>query len=157
MKIEIKMDKNINESKIIIHTSKITKEITEIYDKLNGEINKKIKAFKDDKMYFLNQSDIESIYAEESKVYIRYNNEKYLLKLRLYEIEELLDKKTFVRISHSEIINIEKVKNIDFRITGTILFYFYDGNKAFVSRRYIKRIKNFLNSKEWFLWKKKVM
>lgn len=148
MKIEIKVDENINEPKIIIYINKITEEITEIYDKLNSEINKKIKVFKDDKMYFLTQSDIESIYAEESKVYVRCNNEKHLLKLRLYEIEELLDKKTFVRISHSEIINIEKVKNIDFKITGTILFNFYDDNKAFVSRRYIKKIKNFLKSKE---------
>ena len=146
MKIEINVDKNITEPKIIIHTNKITQEITDIYDKLNGEINKKIKAFKDDKMYLLNEKDIESVYAEDSKVYARYNNEKYLLKARLYEIENLLDKKTFIRISHSEIINIEKVKNIDFKITGTILFNFYDGNTAYVSRRYIKKIKEFLNS-----------
>ena len=146
MEIEIKVDKNINEPKIIIQTDKITKEITDIYDKLNGEINKKIKAYKNDKMYLLNEKDIESIYAEDGKVYARYNNEKYLLKSRLYEIENLLDKKTFIRISHSEIINIEKVKNIDFKITGTILFNFYDGNTAYVSRRYIKKIKEFLNS-----------
>ncbi len=146
MEIEIKVDKNINEPKIIIQTDKITKEITDIYDKLNGEINKKIKAYKNDKMYLLNEKDIESIYAEDGKVYARYNNEKYLLKSRLYEIENVIDKKIFIRISHSEIINIEKVKNIDFKITGTILFNFYDGNTAYVSRRYIKKIKEFLNS-----------
>ena len=146
MEIEIKVDKNINEPKIIIQTDKITKEITDIYDKLNGEINKKIKAYKNDKMYLLSEKDIESIYAEDGKVYARYNNEKYLLKSRLYEIENVIDKKIFIRISHSEIINIEKVKNIDFKITGTILFNFYDGNTAYVSRRYIKKIKEFLNS-----------
>ena len=135
MEIEIKVDKNINEPKIIIQ-----------YDKLNGEINKKIKAYKNDKMYLLNEKDIESIYAEDGKVYARYNNEKYLLKSRLYEIENVIDKKIFIRISHSEIINIEKVKNIDFKITGTILFNFHDGNTAYVSRRYIKKIKEFLNS-----------
>ena len=146
MEIEIKVDKNINEPKIIIQTDKITKEITDIYDKLNGEINKKIKAYKNDKMYLLNEKDIESIYAEDGKVYARYNSEKHLLKSRLYEIENVIDKKIFIRISHSEIINIEKVKNIDFKITGTILFNFYDGNTAYVSRRYIKKIKEFLNS-----------
>ena len=31
MEIEIKVDKNINEPKIIIQTDKITKEITDIY------------------------------------------------------------------------------------------------------------------------------
>ena len=148
MKIEINIDKNIKEPQIIIQTDKITKEITDIYDRLNGEINKKIKAYKDDKMYLLNENDIESIYAEEGKVYIRCNNEKYLLKSRLYEIEEILNKKAFIRISHSEIINIEKVKNIDFKIIGTILFNFYDGNTAYVSRRYIKKIKDFLNKEE---------
>ena len=42
MKIEINVDKNIKEPQIIIQTDKITKEITDIYDRLNGEINKKV-------------------------------------------------------------------------------------------------------------------
>ena len=80
MEIEIKVDKNINEPKIIIHTDKMTEEITEIYDRLNGEINKKIKAFKDDKMYLLNEKDVESIYAEDGNT--AYVSRRYIKKIK---------------------------------------------------------------------------
>ena len=56
----------------------------------------------------------------------------------------ILDKKAFIRISNSEIINFNKVKNIDFKIIGTIILNFKSGNKAYASRRYIPKIKEFL-------------
>ena len=56
----------------------------------------------------------------------------------------LLDKKMFVRISNSEIVNFNKVENIDFKIVGTLILNFKSGNKAYASRIYIPKIKEFL-------------
>lgn len=50
-------------------------------------------------MYILNQKDFETIYSENSKIYVRCNNELYTLKNRLYELENILNKKSFIRIS----------------------------------------------------------
>ena len=36
-----------------------------------------------------------------------------------------------------------EVKNIDFKIIGTIILNFKSGNKAYASRRYIPKIKEF--------------
>ena len=64
--------------------------------------------------------------------------------MKLYELELFLDKKIFVRISNSEIVNFNKVKNIDFKMIGTMILNFNNGNKSYVSRRYIPKIKEFL-------------
>lgn len=78
-----------------------------------------------------------------NEVYVRCSNEVYSTQNRLYEIENLLDCNSFIRISNSEIINFDKVKNIDFKIIGTLIFNFKSGNKSYSSRRYIPKIKKF--------------
>ncbi|MBR0350815.1 MAG: LytTR family transcriptional regulator [Clostridia bacterium] len=144
MDIEIKVDEKYNESKIIIYTNKMDEEITNIIDSISSINQKTLKAVKDDKMYILNQKDIETVYSENGKVYVRSNHELYTIKNRLYELESILDKKCFTRISNSEIVNFNLVENIDFKILGTIVINFISGNKSYASRRYIPKIKEFL-------------
>lgn len=144
MDIEVKIDEKYDNPKIVIYTNKVDAEISNIIDGISS-INKKfVKAYKDEKMYILHQNEIETIYSERGKVLARYNNNIYTIKNRLYELELLLDKKMFLRISNSEIVNFNKVENIDFKIVGTLTINFKSGNKAYVSRRYIPKIKEFL-------------
>ncbi len=144
MDIEVKIDEKYNTSKIIIYTNQITEEISNIIDQLSNINRKVLKLYKDEKMYILNQNEIETIYAENGKTYARSNNETYIVKNRLYELENILDKKVFSRISNSEIVNFNLVENIDFKIIGTLILNFKSGNKSYVSRRYIPKIKKFL-------------
>ncbi len=144
MDIEIKIDEQISEPKIVIYAKQIDKDLSEIIDNISIIDKKTLKAFKDEKMYILNQKDIETIYSENSKIYVRCNNELYTIKNRLYELENMLNKKSFIRISNSEIINFDKVENIDFKILGTLIINFKSGNKAYASRRYIPKLKEFL-------------
>lgn len=144
MDIEIKMDESYISPKIVIYTNKVNKELSNIIDNISCIDNKTLKVYKDEKLYILNQSEIETIYSENNKIYVRCNEILYTVKNRLYELEMLLDKKTFVRISNSEIVNFSKVENIDFKIIGTLILNFKSGNKSFVSRRYIPKIKEFL-------------
>ena len=144
MDIEVKVDKKYITPKIIIYTNEINNELSNIIDGISNINDKKLKVYKDDKIYILNQNEIETIYSENGKIYIRCNEELYTIKNRLYELETFLDKKIFVRISNSEIINFNEVKNIDFKIIGTMILNFKSGNKAYASRRYIPKIKEFL-------------
>ena len=144
MDIEIKIDEKYTNPKIVIFTNELTKEISNIFDDLSSIDKKILKVYEDEKIHILNQHEIESIYSENGKVYVRCNDNLYTVKNRLYELESLLDDTKFIRISNSEIINFSKVKNIDSKITGTLILNFKSGNKSYSSRRYIPKIKKFL-------------
>ena len=144
MKIEFDIDEKYRENKIIICTNKITEEIQELVNKIENNKNNKIYGYKNDKIFILEENKIETIYSENKKVFIRYENGNiYETKKRIYEFENNLPNK-FVRISNSEIVNFDKVQNLDFKIVGTIILNFYTGKYTYVSRRYVKKIKEYL-------------
>lgn len=144
MQIEIQIDDKCKEPKVVILTNKITDEINDIVKKLSEETPDMICGFKDDKLEILEQKDIFKIYSSNGKIFGTTENGEYILKLRLYELEERLDKKTFVRISNGEIINLKKVKSFDLSFSGTICVSLYDDTTTFVSRRYVSKIKQVL-------------
>ncbi len=145
MKIEIDIDEKCDENKIIIRTKKITQEISNIIEKFKSIEQEKIKVYFDDEIYFIDLSDIETIFSSDKKVYVKTIEKEYVIKNRLYELENILSKKDFVRISNSEIININKVKSINTKLIGSISITFYSGYKTYSSRRYINKIKEVLN------------
>ena len=55
-----------------------------------------------------------------------------------------LDRHTFVRISHSEIISLRKITALDLSLTGTIRVTLEGGAVSYVSRRYVRKIKEAL-------------
>ncbi len=69
---------------------------------------------------------------------------KYILRLRLYELEKQLPASQFIRISNSEIINLKKVNNFDLSFTGTICVKLSNGITTYVSRRYVPKLKKIL-------------
>ena len=67
-----------------------------------------------------------------------------LLKFRLYEVEDLVQRcglTDFIRISNTDIVNFENVSKMDMGITGVIKVILKNGGTAFVSRRYMNKIR----------------
>ena len=69
---------------------------------------------------------------------------EYVLRQRLYELEEKLASAGFVRISNSELINLRRVRSFDLNLAGTIRVNLDDGTTAWVSRRYVAKIRKIL-------------
>ena len=144
MQIEIKMDENCREPKIIIMTDKMTDEVNDIVKKLSVEQPQLIAGFKDDSVQVIDPSSIYRVYAQSGKVFAETSKGNYLLRLRLYEVEERLEKLSFVRISNSDIINLKKVKSFDLSFVGTICITLSNGTVTYVSRRTVSKIKKLL-------------
>lgn len=144
MKIEIKIDENIQEPKIIVITDRMTEEVSEIVKRLSEEREQTIAGFKDDIVEVLEQDSLFRVYASNGKVFAKTGHGEYQLRLRLYELEQRLDRRSFVRISNSEIINLKKVKGFDLSFSGTICVMLTDGTVTYVSRRYVSKIKQIL-------------
>ncbi len=106
MQIEIKLDENCKEPKIIVVTNKMTDEINEIMKRLSDEQPKMIAGFKDDIVEVLEPFDIYRIFAASGKVFAETNHGEYALRLRLYEMEQRLDSKTFLSEYQTRILSI---------------------------------------------------
>ena len=87
---------------------------------------------------------IRKFVALNQKVYIQTANAEFLIKYRLYEIEDVLKKQKFLRISNSEIVNIRKIADIDLSIIGRVCIRLSGDICVYVSRRYIPKIKKSL-------------
>ena len=133
MQIEIRIDETLSEPKVIILTDKVTEERPEV-----------IAGFLNETAVPLRQEELIRAYAAGGKVFAVTEHGEYQLRLRLYELENRLDKRSFVRISNSEIINLKWVKGFDLSLSGTICVSMSNGAAAYVSRRYVARIKQVL-------------
>ena len=144
MQVEIKIDDSCTEPKVIILTDKVTDEINDILNTLSSKTPEVITGFFNDLAEILSPDDIIRIYAESGKTFATVNKKEYIIRRRLYELEEQLTKHSFVRISNSEIINLKKVRNFDLSLSGTICVTLSDGTATYVSRRYVSKIKKVL-------------
>lgn len=144
MQIEIKIEENCIDPKIIIVTGTMTDEIDKIIKMLSNEQPQLIAGFKDDVVEVLEPSDIYRIFSESGKVLAETNHGEYTLRLRLYEMEQRLDSHSFMRISNSDIINLKKVQKFDLSFAGTICVTLSNGTVTYVSRRFVAKIKQLL-------------
>ena len=146
MKLNIKIDTNIDEPEALITTDRMTDEVNRVVDFIskNCDAATVITGIKDEKVELLEQEALIRIYAEDGKVFAKTDEFSYQIKLRLYELEERLDSSIFVRISNSEIVNLKKVTSLDLSFVGTICMELSNGEVSYVSRRYVSKIKKLL-------------
>lgn len=144
MQIEIKLDENCDEPKIIIVTNRMSSEVNSILQKLSFEQPATMVGFQEEMAEILEPSEIYRVFALDGKVFADTSRGRYTLRLRLYEAEKKLDEHRFVRISNSEIINLKNVKGFDLSFTGTIRVTLTNDTVTYVSRRYVAKIKHVL-------------
>lgn len=151
MKTEIKIEK-CGKPFCVIHTESESQEILNIAEKIRSMDergkNTVISGWDGDYCIQVRQGDIFRIYSMNKKVYLETEKETLLLKMRLYEFEQLAEScgwTDFIRISNTDIANFSKVTALDMSITGVVRINFTDGKSAIVSRRYMTKIKSQLN------------
>lgn len=145
MKLEIFKNMIIPETLIKIYTAQpIDHKTQQVIDLVKGTTTTNyVRAFWMEKLYFLPPKDISRIYTDGKKVCLETTDKVYTSKLRLYQLEQELPE-NFVRISHSEIVNIDYIKRLNLNLKGTIEITLTTGQTSFVSRRSLKNVKKAL-------------
>ena len=144
MQVELKIDETCKDPKVIIIADKMTDEIGVLLKSLSSFYPYLIAGFPGDTVKLLEENEIVRVYAANQKIYAQTANCEYILRPRLYELEERLNKRLFVRISNSEIINLKKVIRLDLSMSGTICVELSNQATAYVARRYVTKIKQAL-------------
>lgn len=145
MQVEVNLDPERKEIGIVVLAPAPSPELDELVRRLEAEQLSPLRGWQEDTMTLLPQSQLVRCYAQDKRVYATVDGGTvYLLRERLYELEEQLDRGKFVRISNGEIINLDKVTAVDLSLTGTIRMTLGEAGYAYVSRRYVKKIKEAL-------------
>ena len=104
-----------------------------------GELNNNI--------YILSINEISCFYSNEKYNYCKTLKNDFRIRSTLYELEQILNKNNWVRISNSCIVNLNRIKCFDVGTVGSIVVILEDGSKRDVSKRKIKEIMNLLKNR----------
>ena len=109
MKVQIQIEKDCVETQVIIVTKALSASIQELASRIEKEPLSVLTGMQNEKYALIKPEEIFRIYADHKKVWVQTKQSLFQIRKTLYQIEELLDEKQFVRISHSEIISLSKI------------------------------------------------
>lgn len=139
MKFKLIIDQNQEEE--IVATVKEKTKLIEYIQTLIEENDNELIGYHDNEIIKLEIEKIECVYVQDNKTYVSYYDGRiYLIKKRLYEVEELLPP-IFIRINKSAIANTKMIKRFIATITGSVNVEFKSGYTDYVSRRCFAEIR----------------
>ena len=100
---------------------------------------------KDGSYYYISTIDVIFFESFGHEIYVETKDDRYRVKEKLYELEEILDKKDFFRINHSTIINKRSIKKITPSIGTKFRLTMVNNTILDVTRNYYYKFKEFLN------------
>ena len=145
MKVELRIDPSLRRTQVVVCAPANTPEVQALVQRLSTEgAASTFTAFREGQALLLPLGDILRFFADGKGVSCQTAGGVYAVRQRLYELEEELEDARFVRVSNSEIVNLNKVSALDLSLTGTIRMTLGEAGYAYVSRRYVKKIKEAL-------------
>ena len=141
MKFKLIID-NTGEEEVVVRAhspSALTEQIEALV--LAREGTDQVTAYTEDEVRMLKFSDIECITVLDGKTWaIDTRGRRYRLKLRLYELEQILPS-FFIRINKSALANEHRLERFSASFSGAVDAVFRCGYKEYVSRRCFAVIK----------------
>ena len=102
----------------------------------------------DDRIYEVPVSDIFYIESVDNKGFIYTKDNVYETKQKLYELEELLKEKHFLRISKSMLLNLMKVSAIKPALNSRFTAQLQSGEQVVISRKYVPELRKALKGEK---------
>ena len=143
--MDIQIVEHLKETiQVVIKCRKIDDEIIRL--KCHIELfDRKLQAKKDGEWCLINSSDVLYFESVDNHTFLYTEDDVMEVKQRLYELEDILSDKDFIRISKSQIVNINKIRSLKPELNRTILMTMCNGEHLYISRRYVQAMRNMLS------------
>lgn len=126
-----------------IHCREVTLE-TERLERYISRFDERLQATSEGNTYNVQIDEILYIESVDKKTFLYTTGHVLQTEKRLYELEELLDEKTFFRASKSVIVNLNKITKLKPEVTRNILATLTNGEVIVISRRNVKALKELI-------------
>ena len=125
----------------------ITDEIQEIVSFVKSRQGQ-LSATRDGQRFEVPVMDL--FYAEsvDERVFLYTASDSYEIRMKLYELEDLLKSKSFLRISKSMIVNLMKISSVRPALNGRFSAVLKNGEEIIISRKYVPELKQTLKGGE---------
>ncbi|WP_294008068.1 LytTR family DNA-binding domain-containing protein [Methanobrevibacter gottschalkii] len=145
MKVNLFVSRDIEEPYADIHTNELTDNITKAMSILESDDSNEMLAVKrGSDIALLEFSEIFMFRVEDKQVNVYTENQEYIIKKPLYQVEETLTS-DFVRISKTTIVNLKKIKRVAPSLKGMMFIELKNGLKDNISRKYLPEFKRALD------------
>lgn len=145
MKINLDIGEHHKESSITIQAPELTSELQEMIRVLQTNKRERLFGVKEEQTILLDPEDIDYVCAKKRKIFAVIYNERYEIRMKLYEMEEMLYPFQFMRFSKSVIGNLNHIARFELAFNGNLCVYFHSGNKEYITRKYVTKIKEALS------------
>ena len=144
MKIKYIIGDAYTEPEVHLCVKEKNREAKEAYEAIEKLFEFRLVGYRGQESELLAPVQIVRISSENKKVYVRTAEACYEVKDRLYVLEEQLKEQKFARISNSELVNVQQIEKLDMSYAGTIQVRMKNGDVTYVSRRFVRKIKEVL-------------
>ena len=142
--MKVTITKNIESGTAVeIHCREVTSE-TERLERYISRFDERLQATSEGNTYNVQIDEILYIESVDKKTFLYTTGHVLQTEKRLYELEELLDEKTFFRASKSVIVNLNKITKLKPEVTRNILATLTNGEVIVISRRNVKALKELI-------------
>ena len=146
MKINLDIDGKYDDTEVIIRAPHLNNDIERMVAMMRM-IDMQIAVRKDNETYLLETDKILYIEAVDRKTFVYTTSENYESELKLYEIEQELMERDFLRISKNSIVNLRKIKCLKTDVNRKIRITLQNGEQIVVSRLYSDELRRKLGLK----------
>ena len=128
---------------IEIHCYRISEEVREIIAFVKSRQGQ-LTGTADERQYEIAVSDVFYIESVDNKTFIYTKNKVYETRQKLYELEEILKEKRFLRVSKSTLLNLMKVSAIKPALNSRFTAELFSGEQVVITRKYVPELKKAL-------------
>ena len=128
---------------IEIHCYRISDEVREIIAFVKSRQGQ-LTGTADERQYEIAVSDVFYIESVDNKTFIYTKNKVYETRHKLYELEEILKEKRFLRVSKSTLLNLMKVSAIKPALNSRFTAELFSGEQVVITRKYVPELKKAL-------------
>ena len=140
MKINLDIDGKYDDIEVIIRAPHLNNDIERMVAMMRM-IDMQIAVRKDNETFLLDTNKILYVEAVDRKTFVYTNTDTYESELKLYELEQELVERDFLRISKQSIVNLRKIKSLKSDVNRKIRITLQNGEQIVVSRMYSDELR----------------
>lgn len=143
MQVKIRKIAEEQPEEVEIRCHEVTEEVREIVTFIKTR-NGQLTGVQEGKQYEIPVTDICYIEAVDERTFLYTSKQVYETRQRLYELEELLKEKYFLRVSKSMLLNLMKIQAIKPALNGRLTAVLKSGEEIIISRKYVQELRRAL-------------